>query len=109
MALGCLAPVVLAEATVRPPGAPELPIIAKECGEVAAVDTPLPNSSSAIQKHQKLKILAIGASSAAVLGNMRDGKPPLLEQILERTIKGLDVEIINRGFSGNSPPLGPSG
>ena len=26
--------------------------------------------------------------------------PPLLERILERTIKGLDVEIINRGFSG---------
>ena len=35
-----------------------------------------------------------------MLGVGRDGSPPLLEQILERTIKGLDVEIINRGFSG---------
>ena len=31
---------------------------------------------------------------------MREGGPPLLEQILERTINGVDVEIINRGFSG---------
>ncbi len=30
----------------------------------------------------------------------RGGTPPLLERILEHTIKGLDVEIINRGFSG---------
>ena len=35
-----------------------------------------------------------------MLGWRREGSPPLLEQILERTIKGLDVEIINRGFSG---------
>ncbi len=36
---------------------------------------------------------------AAVLGSGRDGRPPLLEQILEHSIKGLDVEIVNRGFS----------
>ena len=35
-----------------------------------------------------------------MLGWRREGGPPLLEQILERTINGLDVEIINRGFSG---------
>ena len=62
--------------------------------------TPLPNSALALQKRKKIKILAIGASSAAMLGMGRDGNPPLLEQILERNIKGLDVEIINRGFSG---------
>ena len=53
-----------------------------------------------MQQRKKIKILAIGASSAAVLGTGRGGTPPLLERILERTIKGLDVEIINRGFSG---------
>ena len=37
---------------------------------------------------------------ATVLGMGHDGNPPLLEQILERNIKGLDIEIINRGFSG---------
>ena len=62
---------------------------------------PLPNSALALQQRKKVKILAIGASSAAVLGGWRrDGNPPLLEQMLESTIKGLDVEIINRGFSG---------
>ncbi len=75
--------------------------MAKECGEADASATRrLPNSALALQQRKKIKILAIGASSAAVLGMGRDGSPPLLEQILERTIKGLDVEIINRGFSG---------
>jgi lysophospholipase L1-like esterase len=79
---------------------PDPPPIGKECGETRMSDTPLPTSAVALQKRQKLKILAIGASSSAVLGMGRTGTPPLLEQILERTIKGLDVEIINRGFSG---------
>ncbi len=79
---------------------PELPPVAKECGGISASDTPLPNSAIALQERKKIKILAIGASSTAVLGWQREGGPPLLEQILERSIKGLDVEIINRGFSG---------
>jgi acyl-CoA thioesterase-1 len=79
---------------------PEPPAVAKECGEASMNATPLPNSAQALQKAGKIKILAIGASSTAVLGIGRDGNPPLLEQILERSIKGLDVEIINRGFSG---------
>lgn len=79
---------------------PEPPAVAKECGNANMGATPLPNSSLALQKDRKLTILAIGASSTAVLGSNREGSPPLLEQILERAIKGLDVEIINRGFSG---------
>ena len=82
------------------PTPPEPPAVGKECGEARISDTPLPNSASAIQQRKQIKILAIGASSAAVLGMGRGGTPPLLERILERTIKGLDVEIINRGFSG---------
>ena len=79
---------------------PELPPVAKECGEDSIGVTPLPNSAVALQERKKIKILAIGASSTAVLGWQREGGPPLLEEILERTIKGLDVEIINRSFSG---------
>ena len=79
---------------------PEPPTVAKECGDTAVGATPLPNSALALQKRNQVKILAIGASSAAVLGVGHDGNPPLLEQILERNIKGLDIEIINRGFSG---------
>jgi len=80
--------------------APEPPAVAKECGEAGTSDTPLPNSAIALQQRKKIKILAIGASATAVLGWHREGGPPLLEQILERTINGVDVEIINRGFSG---------
>src|SRR5262245_30999239 len=75
------------------------PAVSKECGEPGIADRPLPNSATALQQRKRIKILAIGASSTAVLGLGRDGSP-LLERILERTIKGLDVEIINRGFSG---------
>lgn len=81
-------------------GTPEPPGVAKECGSANTANTPLPNSAKALEKDKKLKILAIGASSTAVLGTNREGSSPLLERILERTIKGLDVEIINRGFSG---------
>jgi lysophospholipase L1-like esterase len=81
-------------------GPPDPPIVAKECGEARFADKPLPNSAAALQKRKRIKILAIGASSTAVLGYERGGTPPLLERILERAIKGLDVEIINRGFSG---------
>jgi lysophospholipase L1-like esterase len=79
--------------------APAPPAVSKECGEAGIVDRPLPNSAAALQQRKRIKILAIGASSTAVLGLGRNGSP-LLERILERTIKGLDVEIINRGFSG---------
>lgn len=75
------------------------PLISKECGDSRVVDKPLPNSAAALQQHKRIKLLAIGSSSTAVLGLGRNGSP-LLERILERTIKGLDVEIVNRGFSG---------
>jgi acyl-CoA thioesterase-1 len=82
------------------PGDTDFPPLAKECGEANATTMALPNSARALAKDKKLKILAIGASSASILGGMRDGNPPLLEQLLERTIAGLDVEIVNRGVSG---------
>ena len=82
------------------PNVPEAPAVPKECGEAIISETPLPNSANALQQRKTLKILAIGASSAAMLGTGHGGTPPLLERILERSIKGLDVEIINRGFSG---------
>jgi lysophospholipase L1-like esterase len=81
--------------------APEPPTVPKECGQTGVVSAmPLPNSALALQQRKKITILAIGASSSAVLGGWRSGSPPLLEQVLEKTIKGLDIEIINRGFSG---------
>jgi acyl-CoA thioesterase I len=82
----------------QPP--PDPPAVNKECGDARFADKPLPNSAAALQQRKRIRILAIGASSRAVLGTDRNGNTPLLERILERTIKGLDVEIVNRGFSG---------
>lgn len=82
------------------PAGPQLPSVAKECGEFTGSDVVLPNSGRALQERKTLKILAIGASTAAIVGGVRERNAPLLEQLLERSIKGLDVEIINRGFSG---------
>lgn len=79
---------------------PEPPAMPKECGEARSSDAPLPNSAVALQQRKKIRILAIGASPSAVLGMGRSGNPPLLERVLEKAIKGLDVEIVNRGFSG---------
>ena len=56
---------------------PEPPAVAKECGETSVGATPLPNSALALEKRKQVKILAIGASSAAMLGVGRDGNPPL--------------------------------
>jgi lysophospholipase L1-like esterase len=81
-------------------GTPELPPVPKECDDARSAETPLPNSAIALQQRKKIKILAIGASPSAVLGMGRIGNPPLLERVLEKAIKGLDVEIVNRGFSG---------
>jgi hypothetical protein len=75
------------------------PPVSKECGDAGVTDQPLPNSAAALQRRKRVKILAIGSSPAAVVGLGRNGSP-LLERILEKTIKGLDVEIVNRGFSG---------
>lgn len=99
-ALLTAASVAPAWAQTAPAGTPEPPLVPKECGSLAGAGMPLPNSAHAIQGRKQLRILAIGASITPVVGSSRDGKPPLLEQILEHSIKGVDVEILNRGFSG---------
>jgi len=88
-----------AQATTGP-RQPDLSPLAKECGESNASIMPLPNSAKALADTKKVKIMAIGASSASLVGGTREGSQPLLEQLLERMIAGLDVEIINRGVSG---------
>lgn len=90
---------VWAQATTGP-RQPDLSPLAKECGENHASIMPLPNSAKALADTKKLKIMAIGALSASLVGGTREGSQPLLEQLLERMITGLDVEIINRGVSG---------
>jgi lysophospholipase L1-like esterase len=91
---------ILAAGAVAAQPPPDPPAVAQECGDARFASRPLTHSAAALRKRKRIRILAIGSSSAAVLGTRRRGRQPLLERILERTVKGLDVQIVNRGFSG---------
>jgi lysophospholipase L1-like esterase len=92
------------------PGVPPLvegrmPSLSPAC-EVPATDiaapAPLANVTSLLQKSQIVRILAIGSSSTAGTGASARVKsyPSQLGMILEKAIKGIDVEITNRGVGG---------
>jgi lysophospholipase L1-like esterase len=63
-------------------------------------DSQLPNVAAALQQRKEIKILAIGASSAARNRHTRGGHVEEIRQILQAAIKGLDVVMVNRGVSG---------
>jgi acyl-CoA thioesterase-1 len=71
-------------------------------GDMAS-PAPLPHLAAALQEHKKtIRVMAIGSSSTVGLGASSPARnyPAQFEAILERTFKGLDVVIINRGVSG---------
>jgi acyl-CoA thioesterase I len=95
-------PAARAEDAAAPPAAPPMsPPCDVPAADIAAPAT-LPNVSIALQKGEKVRILAIGSSST--LGNGASSKgmsyPSQLESILEHTLKGVDVVIVNRGVAG---------
>jgi acyl-CoA thioesterase-1 len=67
-----------------------------------ATPEPLPHLKMALQDRKTIRVLAIGSSSTVGLGASSPSLnyPSQLEAILERTFKGLDVVVINRGVSG---------
>lgn len=67
-----------------------------------ATPAPLPTTANLLEKSKKVRILAIGSSSTYGIGATVRGKayPAQLEQILEKTLSGVEVKIINRGVSG---------
>jgi len=90
---------VWAQAQDRPTLAP----VPKDCqapGAAVVVDSPLPNIGSALKERKKINILAIGGSSIGQRDSAAGGYHALIETFLERTFKGLDVTIVNRGVSG---------
>lgn len=77
--------------------------VPKDCqtpGVVVVADSPLPNLANVLRERKKITILAIGASSIGQRASTPGGYHALIEAFLERTFKGLDVIIINRGVSG---------
>jgi len=81
----------------------QLPPVTREC-QIGAMDvvtqSPLPNVLKAVRERQKLKILAIGASPVVRRDSSAGDYYDLVEQLLEQTFKGLEVEVVHRGVSG---------
>lgn len=79
------------------------PSFTRECqpgGAATATESPLPNVAAALQRKKKIKILAIGAASTAGMGNVRGGYQAQLRKLIADAAKGVEVEIVNRGVSG---------
>lgn len=90
-----------AAAESLPSGAPQT-VIQKQCAEAAEVGfgpVTLAHAAKALRERKRLKVLAIGATPL----NERDQKQghyARVEKVLETNFKGVDVEIIDRGVSG---------
>jgi acyl-CoA thioesterase-1 len=67
-----------------------------------AFPAPLARVAAVLQQKTTLRILAIGSSSTAGVGasSPRTTYPAQLEEILERALKAIDLEVLNRGVSG---------
>jgi acyl-CoA thioesterase-1 len=63
---------------------------------------PLPHLEADIEARRRIKVLAIGSSSTVGVGASSPNLnyPAQFESILEKTFKGLDIVIVNRGVSG---------
>jgi acyl-CoA thioesterase I len=64
----------------------------------SAEESPLPNVAAVLAKRKTLRILAMGAAPG--LTGRDGGYTELIESMLEHTLKGVDVIMINRGVSG---------
>jgi lysophospholipase L1-like esterase len=85
--------------SARGEGGPVLIPMPKACeapGEDVIAASPMPNIAIALKERKKINILAIGSTSASLRGPVY----AVVESFLEATFKGLDVEIVHRGVSG---------
>jgi acyl-CoA thioesterase I len=92
----------MAQEAEVPSAAPPLSPPCDVPGADIAAPATLPNLAAALQKGEKVRILAIGSSSTLGYGasSKTMSYPSQLETILENALKGVDVVIINRGVSG---------
>jgi acyl-CoA thioesterase I len=89
--------------SARGQSGPALTPLPKACetpGASAITASPLPNIAIALKERKKINILAIGSTTASLRGPVSGGYYAIVEQFLEATFKGLDVEIVHRGVSG---------
>jgi acyl-CoA thioesterase I len=91
-----------AQEGARPAAPPPLSSACDVPAADIAAPVPLPNFAAALKERKSARILAIGSSSTTGVGATSTGKtyPSQLEAILETALKGVDIQIINRGVSG---------
>ena len=109
LSLGCLSP--LHAQDQQPPAAPQpapqaqAPELFKLSGSCSAPDAtvsslaPLPALAEILQQRSTVRVLAVGNWISAGLGGQHRFTDEL-EEILERSIKGLDLVFTHRGISG---------
>ncbi len=87
------------EAPVSPPA---LSAFCQAPASDIATPEPLPHLAAALESKRVVRVLAIGSSSTVGVGASApsNGYPAQLEQILEKIFKGVQIEIVNRGVSG---------
>lgn len=89
-------------AAAEEPKSPLSPVPA-ECvapGTEAVSMVPLPNVAAALKARNVIVVLAIGASAIGGRAYGSSDYFSVVETLLERTFKGLDVRIVQRGVSG---------
>ncbi|MBV9076816.1 MAG: SGNH/GDSL hydrolase family protein [Methylobacteriaceae bacterium] len=86
------------------PGAPPLSPPCEAPADDISRAGPLPRTEARLRARTVLKVLAIGSSSTLGAGASSPKKsyPAQLETIIEKSFKGLDVIIVNRGVSGEA-------
>ncbi len=86
-----------------PPQAAALTLQCKVPQSEVAKPAPLPNTAARIEAGKKVRVLAMGSSATWTSGRAGSHNyPSRLEKLLEGVWKGIDVEIINRGVSGET-------
>jgi len=102
MALACPSAIESALAQQPPPSAPPAGSLQRLCSEGAEIGfgpAQLPNAARALRERKRLRVLALGSTPL----NVRDqtqGHYALVEKVIENSVKGVDVDIIDRGVSG---------
>lgn len=90
---------VLAQGT----GGPVMTPVPKACetpGTQVISASPLPNIAIALKDRKRINVLAIGSTLASLRGPVSGGPYAMVERFLESNFKGLDVNIVYRGVSG---------
>jgi acyl-CoA thioesterase-1 len=97
-------PAAPAEGTPAPVGAHPLSAQCSVPTNEIAAPAPLPALVSRLENGQSLRILAIGSSSTWGVGetSRRKNYPSQLEGMLEKVLKDVPIDVVNRGVSGET-------